>query len=222
MGSSEPEESCEASSIPKLSFLSLSSKLAESSPAGMLTPPPRTVTASIPFQWEEAPGKPKPCAADSKPKISARTLELPPRLLISEIKSANMPSPTTVLDWPYVLGGRPVSHSHRFSMIRSSTVEDLHCRRSVPAKEKGGGVHFGSMRWGSFGKINKEALNGSFRFSSSVVNAHHGGGDDSTTKVKITRVRRRRSVMSLADTSSNLLASIYESVKQVVPWRSRR
>ncbi|KAG6655165.1 hypothetical protein CIPAW_05G197700 [Carya illinoinensis] len=186
----------------------------------MLTPPPRSVTASIPFQWEEAPGKPRPCASDSKPNISARTLELPPRLQ-SESKAANMPSPTTVLNGPYV-GGRPVSHSHRFSMIRSSsTVEDLHSRRLAPAKEKGGGVHFGSMRWGSFGK-NREDLHGSFRFSSSVVNDYHDGGDESTTKVKITRVRRRKSVMSLAGTGSNLLASIYESVKQVVPWRSRR
>ncbi|KAG2708457.1 hypothetical protein I3760_05G194700 [Carya illinoinensis] len=208
MGSAEPAESCETSSIPKLSFLSLSSKLAESSPAGMLTPPPRSVTASIPFQWEEAPGKPRPCASDAKPNISARTLELPPRLQ-SESKAANMPSPTTVLNGPYV-GGACVSQS-----------QDLHSRRLAPAKEKGGGVHFGSMRWGSFGK-NREALHGSFRFSSSLVNDYHDGGDESTTKVKITRVRRRKSVMSLAGTGSNLLASIYESVKQVVPWRSSR
>jgi hypothetical protein len=32
------------------------------------TPPPRTAAISIPFKWEEAPGKPRPCHRESEPK----------------------------------------------------------------------------------------------------------------------------------------------------------
>ncbi|KAF5442720.1 hypothetical protein F2P56_035347 [Juglans regia] len=208
MGSSEPDN--EASSTPKLSLFSLPSKLLDQESTGMLTPPLRA-TASVPFHWEEAPGKPRqPCAADSKPETAARILELPPRLLLSESKSMNMPSPTTVLDGPYVLG-RTVSHSYRFS-FRSP---DQDVGRRLTSKERGG--HFRSMRWGSFRK-NKQVFQGSFDFSSSsVIDGDHGGGNN--TKGKITRVRRKGSFLSLANTSSHLLASVYESFKQVVPWR---
>ncbi|KAG2701431.1 hypothetical protein I3843_06G040800 [Carya illinoinensis] len=207
MGSSEPEY--EASSTPKLSLFSLPSKLLDQESTGMLTPPLRA-TASVPFHWEEAPGKPRqPCAADSKQETAARILELPPRLLLSESKSINMPSPTTVLDGPYV--GRAVFHSHRFS-FRSP---DHEVGRRLTSKERGG--HFGSMRWGSFRK-NKQVFQGSFDFSSSAIDGDHDGGG-TNTKGKITRVRRRGSFLSLANTSSHLLASVYESFKQVVPWR---
>jgi hypothetical protein len=206
------EADYEASSIPKLSLFSFPTKPPK--PKGILTPPPQ-VTASVPFQWEEAPGKPRPCStAEPKPKHrSARSLELPPRLLLlSESKITNIPSPTTVLDGPYV--GRSISY--RFS-LRSP--DSLGGKRLV--KEKGR-----STRWGSFRKNIKEVVEGTVDFKPSpVVNVGGGGGGDSDTKVKITRVKKRSvSLLNLSHTRtrSHLLASIYDSLKQAVPWRRRQ
>ncbi|KAG6752671.1 hypothetical protein POTOM_042700 [Populus tomentosa] len=88
------------SPTPKLSLFSLPGKLPES-PARMLTSPIHTL-ASVPFKWEDAPGKPSPpCMPQSdEPKID-RWLELPPRLL-AKAQESNMPSPAIVLDGPYV------------------------------------------------------------------------------------------------------------------------
>ena len=61
--------------------------------------PPLHITASIPFGWEEEPGKPRPCTdlvTFSNPTL-VKCLELPPRLFID----TKAPSPTTVLDGPY-------------------------------------------------------------------------------------------------------------------------
>ena len=131
------------------------------------TPPPRTTTVSVPFQWEEAPGKPRPCHTRSEPNKGsdvARTLELPPRLLFLETKVSNsMPSPTTVLDGPYV--GRATSFTSSFRTPKESWKDN-----------------FGSSRWGGVKKKNGE---GSFDFSSWT--------EDGTSKVNITRVRRRGS-----------------------------
>ncbi|KAJ6887858.1 hypothetical protein NC652_028990 [Populus alba x Populus x berolinensis] len=71
------------------------------SPARMLTSPIHTL-ASVPFKWEDAPGKPRPpCMPQSdEPKID-RCSELPPRLL-AKAQESDMPSPATVLDGPYV------------------------------------------------------------------------------------------------------------------------
>lgn len=205
----EPEN--EPSSTPKLSLFSLPSKPHESPGILLLTPPPCGTTASVPFQWEEAPGKPRPCTTTtgSKPR-SARPLELPPRLLCDQTKITDMPSPTTVLDGPYV--GRSVSHRFSFTSAEGGPGKRV-------AKERG--LEFTSMRWGSFRK-NKGVLQGAFDFSSSVVDGGGDGGGEGETRVKIQRVKRKGSFLSLSHTKSHLLASIYESFKQVVPWRSRQ
>lgn len=68
-----------SSTPPKLSLFSLPRQPSE--PPGMVTPPLHA-SISVPFQWEEAPGKPRPFGIidpNSKPK-SARSLDLPPRL----------------------------------------------------------------------------------------------------------------------------------------------
>ncbi|KAK3034712.1 hypothetical protein RJ639_032665 [Escallonia herrerae] len=184
-----------SSSTPKLSLYALPNKPQE--PPGLLTPPLHTL-ASVPFKWEEAPGKPRPStapsAAASPPSKSkaARCLDLPPRLLVTEsAKVTSMPSPTTVLDGPYV--GRTFSFSWSF--------------RSPEERKVGGGVKYGkreskeripfsSWRWGS-SKDYGGPIGGSFDISYPAC----GGSMDDTTKVKITR------------------ASIYGSFKQAVPWR---
>lgn len=175
-----------------LSLFSLPSKPQE--PPEALTPPLRTI-ASIPFQWEEAPGKPRHCNAESKPQ-SARTLELPPRL-VSEPKLAqnnNAASPTTVLDGPEMGRSLFVSYSFR-------SPESLGRRIS---RESRAGYFGGSSRWGSFRK-NKDVVEANFDISPS--SSKFGAGDGEAAKVKISSVRRRNSFLSLSQTKSPLLVS---------------
>ncbi|XP_045808730.1 uncharacterized protein At4g00950-like [Trifolium pratense] len=174
------------------------------------TPPPRSAAISIPFKWEEAPGKPRPChreLSEAKEREEVvnnnnvvRALELPPRLLLSlesnNGNNNNAPSPTTVLEGPYV--GRAVSFTTSY---RDSN------------KEISSGVNFGSSRWGGLNlkEDNRIDRQGSFDFSSWSV--------DGVDKVKITRVRRRG---SFSRGTSHFWASIYGSFKQVVPWKRKQ
>ncbi|XP_039061480.1 uncharacterized protein At4g00950-like [Hibiscus syriacus] len=199
---------CESEEIPAptLSLYSLPSKAKE--PSGMTTPSIHT-SVSVPFQWEEEPGKPRLCAAtasQSKPH-SARCLELPPRLL-AEAKVSNMPSPTTVLDG-LDSAGRFVSQTLSFRKGGSYRSPD---DRRV-SKER---AEFGSSRWRSFRKPG-QVVQGSFELSSTPV--IDCGGDGSGAQVKITRVRRKGSLLGLYQSRSHVLASIYESFKLVIPWR---
>ncbi|KAK2444448.1 hypothetical protein QL285_015475 [Trifolium repens] len=112
------------------------------------SPPPQT-TISIPFKWEEAPGKPRHCHTQSELNntVTTTTLELPPRLLFLDSKP-DVPSPTTVLDGPYV--GRAMSFSSSYRTPRENW-----------------NSNFGSTRWSGFKKINnnKEGDEGSLDFS---------------------------------------------------------
>ncbi|XP_062120088.1 uncharacterized protein At4g00950 [Humulus lupulus] len=216
---------------PKLSLYSLPNQLPE--PSGSASPPQR-VSASVPFLWEEAPGKPRlgtttepdQAADHDERSLVMKSLELPPRLL-GEVKFTNMSSPTTVLYGPEV--GRSLSFT--FSFRTPSESRKL-------SREKVG--YFGSSRWGSFRKNKGSVVGGSFDIlssvhgttttSSSITNTatHHDNHDQDHHhhhdhgKVKITRVRRRGSLSSFSNAKSHLLASIYESFKQVVPWRRKQ
>ncbi|KAL7003625.1 hypothetical protein U1Q18_004776 [Sarracenia purpurea var. burkii] len=201
------------SSTPKLPLFTLPSQPRES--PGMLTPPLQTL-ASVPFQWEEAPGKPRVCATatppSSKPK-AARCLDLPPRLL-NEAKITNTPSPTTVLDGPY--SGRSLSHTLSFTFGKASfrSPDGGGPSRKQIAKER---WNFGSWRWGSgFKEDDGDAGGDVFDFSPSV-----GGPSDPSDfpEVKIKRVKKIRSSFFR---SSHLWASFYASVKQAVPWRRKQ
>ncbi|XP_061349009.1 uncharacterized protein LOC133294370 [Gastrolobium bilobum] len=163
-----------------------------------IPPPPPQTTVSVPFKWEEAPGKPRHCHTESEPGNNARTLELPPRLLFLESKVSNMdaPSPTTVLDGPYM--GRAMSFTSSYRTPRGSW-----------------NSNFGSTRWSGFKKIYKEDYEGSFDFSGHCTTS-------TKPKVKITRAPRRGSFLNFSKARSHLWASIYESFKQVVPWRRRQ
>ncbi|KAA8533590.1 hypothetical protein F0562_030976 [Nyssa sinensis] len=210
MGSDQPE--LEANSTPKLSLYSLPSKPPE--PPGMLTPPLNTL-ASVPFQWEEVPGKPRACTTmitDSpKSKTAARRcLDLPPRLL-TEAKVTSMPSPTTVLDGPYV--GRSLSETLSFSLGKGSF-------RSHEAR-MGGGKRECKERWnfsswscGSL-KENSGIFGGNFEFSNSADGGCAGGGGESNdTKVKITRIKRRSSFLSLSNARFNLWQALTKALSK--------
>ncbi|KAF2574038.1 hypothetical protein F2Q70_00004700 [Brassica cretica] len=96
-----------------------------------LATPPVNIGGSVPFLWEEAPGKPKARSSVRKPPRSkhtgekrgvVRSLDLPPRLLLpgESCKSfaANEPSPTTVLDGPYDLRRRSLSLPRSAYVVR--------------------------------------------------------------------------------------------------------
>ncbi|KAF8008419.1 hypothetical protein BT93_K2177 [Corymbia citriodora subsp. variegata] len=193
---------------PRLSLFSLPRKPLE--PPGMLTPPLHSKVVSVPFKWEEAPGKPRPCchAAVPKPKpppaaaAAAGCLELPPRLLNDAARVAATPSSTAA---QHELSFRKLGRS--FRSPESCSKRDIRDR-----------VAFASTRWGFHGKERtSRIMEGSPGISFPVL--FGSGGEESIAKVKITRVSRRRSFFSLSETKSHLWASIYGGLKQVVPWR---
>ncbi|KAI3471225.1 hypothetical protein Pfo_027888 [Paulownia fortunei] len=198
----EADDHYEPNSTPKLTLSKLP-YCKPRQPLYMQTPPLRP-SVSIPFQWEEAPGKPRataeaPSSASaatlpSSKNKAARCLDLPPRLLHDDAKITIIPSPTTVLDGPYV--GRSLSLACTFS-FRKGPVAGR--EEGVRPTKRSSARNFGSGRWGSFKDEGKFAR-GSFDFSNSL-------GDilKSDKNVKVTRVRRRRSFFSLSSMNSNLL-----------------
>ncbi|KAL2339604.1 hypothetical protein Fmac_007544 [Flemingia macrophylla] len=166
------------------------------SPPG--TPPPET-PISVPFKWEEAPGKPRHCHRESEPDKSStvKTLDLPPRMLfLLETKNLDGPSsPTTVFDGPYV--GRAVSFTTSYRTPRDHW-----------------NSNFGSSRWINSGYKKINTHEGSFDFSNHCTTV-----PKPKPSVKITR---RGTFSTLSKPRSHLWASIYESFKQVVPWRRKQ
>ncbi|XP_010555734.1 PREDICTED: uncharacterized protein At4g00950-like [Tarenaya hassleriana] len=204
------QERC--SSTPKLPLFSFPMNRATETPG--LATPPVNIAGTVPFLWEEAPGKPRASGGDAvvsewsgkKQNGVVRCLELPPRL---SLPAANEPSPTTVLDGPYIVRRRSLS------LPRS---ESLRKGGPKPAKEKG---LFGSTRWGgSSGKI-KEIVEGKIDVSRSTA-AHFSG--DGGTKVKISRVRRKKSLLNLnlSYPKSHFWGRVCEGFRQVIPWRRRQ
>ncbi|KAK6121816.1 hypothetical protein DH2020_044429 [Rehmannia glutinosa] len=172
----------------------------------MQTPPLRP-SVSIPFRWEEAPGKPRATAYDgaippsSANKAARSCLDLPPRLLMfhDDAKITVMPSPNTVLDGPYV--GRSLSLACTFSFRKGPVV----------GREKG--LRPTKRRWGSFRDEGK-FVRGSLDISRSL-------GEIFEREKNVKRFGRRR-FFNLSSINSNMLGDIYASLKKVVPWRRCR
>ncbi|KAG9139048.1 hypothetical protein Leryth_026567 [Lithospermum erythrorhizon] len=193
----ESEFNC---SIPKLSlskYPKTNKFQRDNNTIVVVTPPIRTLAASIPFQWEEAPGKPRNTNSltnsTTKKSRAVRCLELdlpPSRLRIDSTPSVgNVASPTTVLEGPYI--GRTMSSEKMFSSFNDSCSSGKKKRSSLGS----------SLRWGSFKEVmthNTLMRNGS--------------------KVNITRMTRRSFIGHFSRTSSNLLGGLYESLKQVIQW----
>ncbi|XP_059304577.1 uncharacterized protein At4g00950 [Lycium ferocissimum] len=205
----EDFETCTNSySTPKLSLSKLPNKPIRNNNHHLAayTTPPLHPLVSIPFQWEEAPGKPK---SPTKSKV-ARCLDLPPRLLLSEaMKITNTPSPTTVLNGPYV--GRS------FSSINEAALE----KKDISGNNKD--MLMRSCRWESFKENNRGvAVKGSFDFSCPLSSTASSTYDFDTHQRKVLRFTRKGSFFSFSRNNSNLLGGIYDSIKQAVPWRWRR
>ena len=67
---------------------------------GGCSPPPHTV-ATVPFQWEVAPGKPRSTTDPPQRSKSFTSLHLPPKMFTNYAKVGIISSPTNVLDGPY-------------------------------------------------------------------------------------------------------------------------
>ncbi|KAG9448217.1 hypothetical protein H6P81_014345 [Aristolochia fimbriata] len=219
----------------KLSFYTLPNQSPE--PAGMLTPPLRP-PASVPFLWEEAPGKPRSFSTtgdgdgdgesegDREGLFSVgcrvRCLDLPPRL---QNEASLVTSPTTVLDGPYI--------ARSASCTSQRSVKD-----SSPEKGPGSGFFHRKEKdkmkdrvlafWGKkTRKVKGEAgietnggRNSTFdQFPCSSALSVAGDGEDNFTRVKITRFRRTGSFVNISSSTTHFWETISGGIKQVVPWR---
>lgn len=195
---------------------------------------------SVPFKWEEEPGKPRPCTALialSKPE--AKFLELPPcrmpLIMVPTKKITKTSSPTTVLDGPYNLA-RPKFSSLRFLLENHDSFDSYSSASPENALDD---IWIGNKRSGkrtSSGFFNMTALKwrgGKKEFGGDVVEFSPSSiaGCDSDTesckKVKMEgKLRRIGSISTVSDarptTHTHLWAAIYEGIKQVIPWKSAK
>ncbi|KAF7154073.1 hypothetical protein RHSIM_Rhsim01G0174300 [Rhododendron simsii] len=182
-------------------------------------------SASIPFLWEEEPGKPRPFTDQLIAAVSVSDhpnnggpkclVDLPPRLQSSESKTTKVPSPTTVLDGPYVglmpiniVQGVPFGFK-RESRRDGSTGSNYSVRspergllgdmvligkKGGESKESRGGL-FGSFgrRWSTVGRI--EELGGMVR-SSSMKSLADSGGDEGGRRSRWEPLRKIRRIGS--------------------------
>nr|XP_016448238.1 PREDICTED: uncharacterized protein At4g00950-like [Nicotiana tabacum] len=200
-----------SNSTPKLSLSKLPNKPRNNNIP--LSTPPIHPSVSIPFQWEEAPGKPIRSTLDQS-KV-ARCLDLPPRLL-NEGKITNTASPTTVLDGPYI--GRS------FSSFRSAYVGEMEVQKKLDMSNNKDMrlCQIGSCRWESFEENRGGVVKDNFDFSGPLSSTSSTAYDFDTHEKKLLRFRRKGSFLSFSRTNSNLLGGIYENFKQAIPWRWRR
>ncbi|KAJ9681145.1 hypothetical protein PVL29_020166 [Vitis rotundifolia] len=208
------------SSIPKLPLFSI--PMQEPEPSGVQTPPLQT-TASVPFRWEEEPGKPRPCTAlvALSKSSSARCLDPPPRLFSSDFKFSKMPSPTTVLEGPYA--ARSAFQCSSFSVTRDR--RHSFGRGGSPERGQPGAMVLG--RRGFFGGWGRKNYKGK-REASRSLDLEEEGSSPATTgdcnsgggsSVEMTRMSRSGRYLSLSQARSPFWASVYEGLKQVVPWK---
>ncbi|GMH00400.1 hypothetical protein Nepgr_002239 [Nepenthes gracilis] len=231
----ESEAEAEPTSILQLQLLSLP-PLKSPEPPWTFASPLHTV-ASVPFRWEEEPGKPRPCTALSLPDNNGvKCLELPPRLLRSESRMIKTPSPTTVLEGPYV--GRSIFHSSsslRF-LRRRNYQDSFDCGSGGSSPERGllgtmmlsekvmsrdRGL-FGSLRRRTFSFRGKREVVSMGRFVFPDKECGDGSGSERREAVKVTRVGRKRSLLGLSQARSHFWATIYGALKQVIPRRSTK
>ncbi|KAI3735425.1 hypothetical protein L6452_14922 [Arctium lappa] len=125
---------------------------------GSCTPPPHTV-ATVPFQWEEAPGKPRSAstttANDPPPQKSKsfRSLHLPPKMFTNYAKVGII----NVLDGPYV--GMHSSYSSPESVVSKSKWKMMMPFRKIMCKQASP-VKLSSWSWDSFRDISSRGGGG--------------------------------------------------------------
>ncbi|KAJ8529302.1 hypothetical protein K7X08_036137 [Anisodus acutangulus] len=201
---------------------------------GMSTP--LHTFASIPFSWEEKPGKPHPCTdiiplpnnnIFNEPKLC---LEPPPRLYNYYMESTKtFLSPTTVLDGPYITS-KPKFFSFRLLRDRRRRQGSFD---SSASSETG---QLSAFVLGSKNKVeskswwrrpivkSKPGDETSFGFPSSIDTTDCVSLIDecSGSAMKMETLRRSGSFSGHSQTKTHIWATIYEGFKQVIPWKSKK
>ncbi|KAK4379179.1 hypothetical protein RND71_001041 [Anisodus tanguticus] len=198
---------------------------------GMSTP--LHSSASIPFSWEEKPGKPHPCTdiiplpnnnIFNEPKLC---LEPPPRLYnyYMESTSKTTSSPTTVLDGPYITS-KPKFSSFRLlrdrrrrqgSFDSSASSETGRLSAFVVGKKK---VENKSW-WRRPIVKSKTGDETSFGFPSSIDSTDCVSLFDERT-MKMETLGRSGSFSGHSQTKTHIWATIYEGFKRVIPRKSKK
>ncbi|XP_016446942.2 uncharacterized protein At4g00950-like [Nicotiana tabacum] len=219
-------EAAEMSSTLKLPLFSVESSQED---LGMLTP--LHTLASIPFKWEEEPGKPRPCT-DLIPLPNSICLEPPPRLYNMEFSKTSS-SPTTVFDGPYI------TNKPRFSSFRLLRRDRRHRRQgsfdSTTSSETGqlsttlvlGNKKSESKSWWRrptthHVKHNGCEINSGFVFPSSIDYSTDCVEECSSSSIKMETFRRSGSFSGHSQAKTHIWAAIYEGFKQVIPWKNRK
>ncbi|KAJ8748451.1 hypothetical protein K2173_003346 [Erythroxylum novogranatense] len=195
------EAKTEPWSTPRLPLLSsqLSHGLVQSPERSGTLSPPLYTSASVPFRWEEEPGKPRHCTTPSNTVDSSpKCLEPPPRLLL-DAYIARQPSPITVLDGPY-MGRSSRFQSFSFRIIRRERHGSFRRSCSSPQRSQLGATVFnkkgvfGSWRWGTRAfKGKREVVGGSSHVFPSLFDreADNEEEDNNGSKLlKFTKTKR--------------------------------
>lgn len=156
--------------------------------------PPQTI-ATIPFQWEVTPGKPKSTTNDPpvQESKSIRSLDLPPRMFISAT------SPTTVLHGPsgdiysWCSPDRMVAKSK--CMIKMPWSKSMRKEISSPK--------FSSWSWDSFEDISSKG--GGSSGSCSSYTSFDDLLNSLESKIKTKKVSRRRSFILFNRATSSIM-----------------
>ncbi|KAK8636214.1 hypothetical protein V6N13_004919 [Hibiscus sabdariffa] len=209
MGSGSEAEK-ESVYTPKLPlFSSPQAHMQSPERSGTLTPPLQA-SASVPFRWEEEPGKPKPC---------------------STLTIFSNPNPN-----PNDLARRCLQLPRGFQSS-SSFRTGSECYGSFDGGSRSPEmVQLGTMLVSKRGTYREKGLPGSWRKRAFKAGREVGGagnscvfpssgdrdGEESNgTSVKITRIKRVGSFHSLFHSKPKFWASIYQGLKVAVPWSKR-
>ncbi|KAH9625230.1 hypothetical protein KSS87_004511 [Heliosperma pusillum] len=159
---------------------------------------PLHTSASVPFSWEQVPGKPLLTLPSSHHNL-IKCLELPPRL-VNEAKFTKTPSPTTVLEGPYYLG-RSILGSSSFRFLRKR-------QKSFDGELSFVGSGGSSPEKSVFcNVVVTEKKGGEVREGNSVISSF---SDDSAT-VMVGRVRRKRRKSGLSLSKSRIWKCFVEA-----------
>ncbi|CAA0827195.1 Unknown protein [Striga hermonthica] len=175
-------------------------------PSGISTPPLQ-MPASVPFQWEQEPGKPLPGGGTVSVPKPSRFLDPPPcRIQPTMDGAAKTLSPSSILDGPYNVA-RPKFSSSRFSRDGPEPSDLVAGRKSTGRSllGKGRGGQREVMDWGS---------NSSFE-----------SGEEGNVSKRMERKLRRHNSFSTAShgrSSSHVWATICEGFKHVIHWKSSK
>ncbi|XP_022980847.1 uncharacterized protein At4g00950 [Cucurbita maxima] len=207
------------SEVPKLPLLAVA---AMESPdrSGMLTPPIHT-SVSVPFRWEEEPGKPRFCfrTPNSSSATQTKCLELPPRLLLLDPKISKLPPPIPAHKGIFQL---PKQSCGSFRYDKSQLGAMVLRKRGVLI-EKEWFCWLGKLSFGRKGEVGSAC--GSV-FPSSLEKENEDGvvAERSSSGMKVAETQKEGSFSScLVKAKTEFWGSIGEGLKQInVPWKSKK